>query len=253
MMRFLFFLAPVLLHCAPVVLSTAETPPATDPRAILQWAIKAHGGHAALAKARISREQYRGTIEVPGTRATVTSDTVARLPNQFRSTITTELRGQKVQVIQVFDGTRGWLSEGGTVRPADKTTLAGWKELAHAAYCAQLIPLLAADKGYQLTALGESDLDGRKVFGLKVSYKGRRDVRLFFDRKTGLLVKKSYQPHEGGKEALRDEVYRDFKEFGGLKRHTRTTVLLNGTPHAELELVSVKVLDRVDDKEFGRP
>ncbi len=230
----------------------AEPDTDKDAQAIVRRAIKAHGGAGKLARTRITRETRRGTLLVMGTKGTFTSETLVRMPDQFRDVLTSEVGGRKLQVLQVFNGTRGWTSEAGVQREVSAAVAGSWKEMAHAAHVAILTPLLAADKGYTLATLGQSDVAGRKAIGVKVSVKGRNDVRLYFDRETGLLVKKSFQPDDG-KESVREEVYSNFKEYEGLKRHTRTTVLLGGKPHAEVELVSLRFLERVDDKEFDKP
>jgi hypothetical protein len=237
-----------------VLLPGASAEPALDKdaQAILRRAIKAHGGTGKLNRTRLTRERTRGTLLVMGTKVSFTSEILVRMPDQFRNVLTSEVGGRKVQVLQVFNGTRGWTSEAGVARRVGDSVVNSWKEMAHAAHVAMLTPLLAADKGYTLVALGESDVGGRKAVGVKVSVKGRNDVRLYFDRENGLLVKKSFQPGEN-KDAVRDEVYSNFKEFEGLLRPTRTTVLLGGKLHAEVELVALEFLQSVSDKEFDKP
>src|SRR5262249_14554378 len=83
--------------------------PAADPEAVVKRAIPAHGAGDRLARLRQMREQTRGTLLVLGTKIPFTSDTLMRLPGQFRSEIVTEVRGRKLRVIQVLDGPRGWL------------------------------------------------------------------------------------------------------------------------------------------------
>ncbi len=252
-MRPLLLLTVVPLLLSPPPAGADDAPDGKDPYAVLRRAIGAHGGADRLSRSRQHREVTRGTLLVSGAKVPFTSDSVVRLPGQFRNVTETTLLGRKHKVIQVFDGDKGWVNDKGVSQAADAATLGGWKELAHAGHLALLTPLLARDKGYDLTALGASEVGGRKALGVKVALKGRRDVRLYFAGETGLLVKMSYQPLAGGKAAVRDEVYSAFKDFDGLKRHTRTVVHLGGVAHAEVELISFKVLDRVDDKQFTRP
>jgi hypothetical protein len=223
-----------------------------DPRAILLRAIKAHGGDK-LSRLRIVREQSRGTVTILDMKVPFTQETLLRLPDQFRVSQSWEVRGKKVSVVQIFDGSNGWLTEAGVPRPVDAMMLANWKELAHANRVLTLRPLLAADKGFQLTALGEVDIKGKKAVGVKVSLKDRRDVRLYFDRESGLLVQRSFQPRPGGKETVQDELYSDFKEVDGVKRPRRVTILLGGVPHADVEVVVTQFPGRVADKEFSKP
>lgn len=224
-----------------------------DARSLLMRAIKAHGGPDKLAQLRTVREQSRGVLTVLGMKVSFTTESLFRAPNQFRISQTTEIRGKQLHIVQVFDGGKGWRVEGGVPKAVDDKTAANWKELAHATYVATLTPLLAADKGYQLTALGEAEVKGKKALGVKVTLKGRRDVLLYFDRASGLLVRKSYQPRPGGKEAVQEEVYSDFKEVEGVKRPARVTVLLGAIPHAEIDVLTTSFPERVEDKEFSKP
>jgi hypothetical protein len=223
-----------------------------DPRAILLRAIKAHGGDR-LARLRIVREQSRGTVTIQDTKVPFTQETLLRMPDQFRVSQSWESRGRKVTVVQTFDGSKGWLTEAGVPRPVDDKMLANWKELAHANLVMTLRPLLAADKGFRLTALGEVEVKGKKVLGVKVSFEGRRDVSLYFDRESGLLVRRSFQPRPGGKETIQDELYSDFKEVEGVKRPMRVVILLGGVAHADVAVVATHFPERVADKEFSKP
>lgn len=227
-----------------------DTPAEKDPRAILLRAIKAHGGADKLAQLRIMREQSRGMLSLLGMKVAFTTEVLFRAPDQFRIAQTTDLRGKRLSIVQVFDGTRGWRIQGGVPKVADDKTLANWKELAHATYVGTLTPLLAADKGYTLALLDEVEVKGKKAVGVKVSFKGRRDVSLYFDRTSGLLVRKAFQSRPGGKEAVQDEVYSDFKEVEGVKRPGHVTVSLGGIPHAEIDVTMTRFPERIDDKNF---
>jgi hypothetical protein len=224
-----------------------------QPRELVERAIKAHGGADRLSRQRLMREQASGVVHAAGTTKDVTSETLIRHPSQFRNARTMRVSGKPWHITQVLDGDRGWLNENGVTSQAEERTLAGWREQAHAHYLATLTPLLAADKGYELAALDEVKINGRAAQGIKVSCKGHREVRLWFDRESGLLVRKDFQAREGGKEAVQEEVFSDFKEFDGLKRPTRVVISFNGVTQAELTITDVRFLDRVDDKEFARP
>jgi hypothetical protein len=49
--------------------------------------------------------------------------------------------------------------------------------------------------------------------------KGQRDIRLFFDKKTGLLVKIERQAFDDAtkKEVPQEEIFSDFKDVAGLQ------------------------------------
>ncbi len=250
---FLFSVPSVILWPIPSSFAAPDTPAEKDPRAILLRAIKAHGGADRLAQLRLLREQSRGVLTILNMKVAFTTEVLFRAPDQFRITQTTDLRGKRLHIVQVFDGTRGWRIQAGVPKPADEKTLANWKELAHATHVGTLTPLLAADKGYGLALLGEVEVKGKKAVGVRVSFKGRRDVRLYFDRASGLLVRRAFQPRPGGKEAVQDEVYSDFKEVDGVKRPGHVSVSLGGIPHAEIDVTMTRFPDRIDDKTFREP
>src|SRR5262245_36799992 len=166
-MRFLSFSVVALVLAVPP-LSVARAEPDKDPQAIIRRAIKAHGGADKLNRNRISRETVRGNLLALDMKVPFTAEILSRMPDQFRSVITSEVAGRKLQVIQVFDGVKGWTSENAVPREVGAPILTRWKEMAHAAHVAMLTPLLAADKGYTLAALGESKAGDRKVVGVKV-------------------------------------------------------------------------------------
>lgn len=228
-------------------------PAGDDPPALIRRAIAAHGGADRLDRLRLVREETAGTLDVLGKKVPFTSTSLQRLPGQFRNTLVSEVGGRQLNVVQVYDGRQGWVQEGGLTRTPDKGTLAGWKAMAHAAHVATLTPLLAADKGYRLTPLGESKVAGNSAFGIKVACPGQRDVCLWFDRKSGLLVKREYRPHAGGPDSVQEEMYSDFKDVHGLKRPARVQILINGIAHAEATIHATRLLEAVDDKEFGKP
>src|SRR5205823_2847165 len=139
----LFSLLAAVWTCS--LLGPAQPPAGDDPPALIRRAIAAHGGADRLNRLRLVREQTSGVIDVQGKKIAFTSESLQRLPGQFRNTLTSEVAGKKLNVVQVYDGKQGWLQEGGLTRDPDKGTLAGWQAMAHAAHVATLTPLLAAD------------------------------------------------------------------------------------------------------------
>jgi hypothetical protein len=231
----------------------AQEPAGNDPPALIRRAIQAHGGADKLDRLRLVREKSEGTLTVLGQKTAFTSETLQRLPGQYRHALKAEISGKKIDIVEVFDGKNGWKVEGGLTKPVDDKTATGWKATAHAAHVASLTPMLAADKGYKLTALPETKVSEKPALGVKVSCPEQRDVTLWFDRESGLLVKRDLRPHAGSAESVQEEIYSDFKEIEGLKRPTKVRILINGVLHAEVVIRSTEFLERIDDKEFAKP
>jgi hypothetical protein len=71
---------------------------------------------------------------------------------------------------------------------------------------------LLRDKGYTFTPLGDSNVEGKPVAGVKVASEGNPDVLLYFDKGTGLLAKSSFRGIDASsnREALMEAYYRDY-------------------------------------------
>jgi hypothetical protein len=87
-----------------------------------------------------------------------------------------------------------------------------------------------------------------------VQVKGRKEMRLYFDKETGLLTKTEHLlADEKGKEIRQEEYYSDFKEFEGFRRPAKMLALRNGAKVMEAQLIDVKYADKIDDSEFDKP
>jgi hypothetical protein len=73
---------------------------------------------------------------------------------------------------------------------------------------------LLTDKGFTLTPLADIKVNDQPAAGLKVSYKGQPDIRLYFDKETGLPIKYAYQAKRSGdkKEVLHETILSDYRE-----------------------------------------
>ncbi len=244
----------LLLFCLLGTLSTVAPPGrAEEPRVLVEKAIKAHGGMEKLLQLTRVHEKTRATMTVDDTTLKLTTDTLIQLPGQFRSTIKATINNRPLDLIQVLDGKKAWTSEDGRIADASEGVLQSYRELLHVQQVATLVPLLAADKGYKLTALPEIQVNGKPALGIKVAFKGRRDVSLYFDKGSGLLVKESYLLHEGGKDFKEEVFLNEYKEYKGLKRASKVVQYRDGKKYLDAEVTSLEFLDRIDAKEFARP
>jgi hypothetical protein len=98
-------------------------------------------------------------------------------------------------------------------------------------------------------------VNGKPAQGVKVSAKDFRDVELYFDQATGLIVKTSRQvlDTQTMKEVTQETYLSEFKESGGLKHATKAVIHREGKKFLEVEVTEYKLLDSVDDSEFAKP
>jgi len=121
-------------------------------------------------------------------------------------------------VIIVSDGDKSWRSVNGMVEPISREEGDAMRATNHPSRVAGLVDLLKDDK-FTLTSLGASKLDGVDVDGVKVSYPGRPDVSVFFDRASGLLAGYHYRgknPISTDKEVLIQWTQSGYRELTGL-------------------------------------
>jgi hypothetical protein len=241
------FLAPALV----AGLFAAPANAADDAKAIIQKAIDAHGGADKLNKVEAARIKSKGTISIQGMDIELTSEAVYRMPDKIRTDLDLNVMDQKLHITQVIAGDKVTI-----VSPQGKMQLEGpqleeGKMGVYMLSVFRLTPLLD-DKSFTLKALGDRTANGQELVGVQVSSKGRKDVKLFFDKKTGMLarVERTGLEPGGTNEVPREEMFSNYKDFDGIKRHTKTLVNVNGAKLLDTEISEYKTLDKVDEKTF---
>src|SRR5262249_25113206 len=125
------------------------------------------------------------------------------------------------------------------------------REEAYVQWLATLVPL--KKDPFELAPVPEIKVDGKPAGGVKVSSKGHGDVKLYFDKASGLLVKIERPAREAGLQVDKEYVYSDHKTFDGVKLPTRSVELLNGKKFTQLSSAAYKFLDKPDASAFDKP
>jgi hypothetical protein len=160
---------------------------------------------------------------------------------------------RKAVFVQIINGDKVYFTIDGQPQKVDDTQAEELRATLQLNQVVRLVPLLT-DRAYTLEALGEVKIDDTPALGVKASVKGRRDVRLFFNKETGLLMKTEHTIDDGaGKEVVQEEIYGDFEEVQGVRRPMKVAAFRNGKKVMEADVVEVKYLDKVDDAEFAKP
>jgi hypothetical protein len=116
-----------------------------------------------------------------------------------------------------------------------------------------LLPLLR-EPGIELTLLPETSVSGQPAAGIRVRSKGHRDIDLYFDKGTGLLVKTESRILQTGKpEIVLEKIVSNYRDFDGLKLPTTFTKFENQKQTSVEEFVDIKFVDQIDDREFEKP
>jgi hypothetical protein len=220
-------------------------------RAVLDKALAAHGGLDTLKKYPALTVKAKGKVYLMGSAVDFTSETNAQAPDRLRA----DVRGGEFKVVRILNGDKGWRVALGEAKPMGKEELAESLEELHAIAVARLVPL--AGEGYKLTPLPEVTVGDQPAVGLKVEHKGRRDVSLYFDKKTGLLVKLQTRVKDvlggGGEEVTREILYDDYKKVDGVQVPHKVTIKHDGKRALEYEVTEAKPAEKLDDALFAKP
>lgn len=224
------------------------------PRAIITKAVQAHGGFDQLAKIRADRVKMKGSLLLGGKPVAFAGEIMVQLPDRYKNTTTLLTDNKNLTLVHIVNGQQVWVTLDGQPQKVDDPALTNMRETMALARAIRLVPLLL-DRNYQLTALGESKVGDRAALGVKVSVKGCKDIALFFDKETSLLIKSEHRVDDdkAGKEVTQEEYYSDFRELGGFKRPIKMAVYRKGAKIMEAELLDVKYFDGLPDAEFAKP
>ncbi len=225
--------------------------PADTPQAVVERALKAHGGADKLAKTRAIVQTAKGQITSFGAAVPATSEVALQLPEQGRWAFELDAGEQKVLVLLAVNGDKGWRSGGGALKEMAKPELEEQRERAYTLWLTTLLPLKEA--GTELALLPETKIGDELAVGLKVNRKGRPEVRLYFDKKTNLLVKVERKGKDAGQETTLECYLSDNKDYDGVKVAARQIEMVGGKKIADWTLTSCKFPARLDEGIFAKP
>ena len=224
-------------------------------RGIIEKAIEAQGGEAKVTKLRMMRIKLTGTIAlIPGQpNLPFTIEDTWQMPNRYKSSFTYELLGKKVVQTQVIDGDKGWIQTDGQTQDLPKEQVAEMKEQKHAEDLDRLGFL--KEKDIELSVLKEIKVDGKPVSGVLVKSKGHREVKLYFDKGSGLLAKREHRLLEeaSGEEVLQEIVFSDYQEKDGLKHYKSVAGFRDGKKVIDGTVTEIEFFEKLDAKMFARP
>lgn len=239
------------LTVAALTASATPAQDATDPKAVVGKAIEAHGGADALKKYQAGEYDMKGRMAIGGADSDFTGKVVYLLPARYRIVLDLDVAGNKTALIQTVNGK----DIKTTVNGKDQPLAAAQKDEAMQALAmqeiTQLTPLLD-DKKFTLKADKDADIDGNKAAVVTVSAEGVKGVNLYFDKKTGRLlrtVRKALSPDL--KEVTEESNLSDFKPVEGILLPMAVEVTHDGKKFMSLAITSAKMLETVDPKRFA--
>lgn len=225
--------------------------PADDARKVIEKAVAAHGGLDALKKHPAGEFKGEGTFVVGGETVKFTTAMAYALPDKFRVTFDTTVAGKPSSVVVVVNGGKVKQTANGVAVPLAEPALGTFKQLAAVQEVTLFYPLLD-EKKFTLKAEPDEQVGGKAAAVVRASRDGMKDVRLSFDKATGLLVRYTRKGLDlTGKEVDEEVTNGEFKEFGGVKTATVNKVRQAGKDYLTLKVTDVKLLEKADPKAFA--
>jgi len=221
-------------------------------QAVIDKAIKAKGGEEALAKYKCQTSKGKGVFYGMGDGIPFTMETAEAFPDKTKQAVAAEVQGNPFKMTTVVAGDKGWVNTNGDTADMEKERLDDTKAAAHAGWVANLSPL--KDKAFTFALLGDSKVGDKEVVGVKVSFKGRPDVSLYFDKSSGLLLKSENKAKDmSGQEVNQEVTYSDYKEIDGIQEPMKISIKHDGNKYIESEVLELKHHEKLEDSHFGKP
>ncbi|MBI3409972.1 MAG: hypothetical protein HY040_16655 [Planctomycetes bacterium] len=225
-----------------------------DLRAIIDKGIKAQGGAANIAKFESSTAKGSGKFYGFGEGVPYAGEFIHQGHDKMRVQMDLNVMGKDIKVIVIVNGDKGWIKADTMLMEMSAEEVAEEKEGLYAEWVTALVPL--EDKAYTLAALGETKVEEKAAVGIRVSKKGHRDVNLYFDKASGLVVKCEHMVKDvkaGGKEMTQESYFSDFKEFAGAKLPTKVVVKRDGSPFIDAVTPEIRPEKQLDRSLFEKP
>jgi hypothetical protein len=249
-MRKAVFLILVLLIGGVVAYAFLRT--AADGSVTLAQSIAAHGGAAAIERARTGTIAAHGQVaDRMGLKFPVTIEEAFQAPNLYKRLITTkDWDGKKLTIgILAPDGKRWRQAEVGGVEVVDADT---GEEQALLNFLQELLRIQS--RKVALTALPVEDVQGRPALGFEPTLGESTEPSLYFDRETKLCVKvKRKLVDAAEKKGVLELVLTNYRDIDGVQVPMKVITFVDGKLYQEVQLDKVQFVDRLPDETFRAP
>lgn len=232
-----------------VAFCTGQEPSVSD---IVNKAIVAHGGMEALSKARADKVRLKGTMFLQDKPVPFSGETSVVLPDRLRTVVRMNPGPQEIVMTQLVSGDKLGMFINGQPQVVTEGLAATLRETLVMNQAMRLVSLLK-DKTLEPTVAGTGMVNGRQARIIRVTPPGKREIKLWFDYETGLLVKTEHPVGLNSNPMLQEEYYGDFREMGAFRRPAKMVTHRAGKKIMEAELVEVRYLDSIPENEFLAP
>lgn len=226
-----------------------------DAKTILEKAVKAHGGKEKLAVQRSMYLRNQGTLDVPGVgELKFSQETWLQDTGKMKDQMQLDVNGMQINVTTVYNGEKIWISAAGNKMELDQEVYG--KELKEMNHVTKVMRLaFVGDKDCETSIVGETKVEGRPAVGVRLAVKGHKDVTLYIDKETNLIVRldRIALDSQTMQDVPEERIIKEYQEVNGVKTAKKIVINRDGKKFMEAEVLEVKFLDKIDDSEFAMP
>ena len=237
-----------------IVAATSAAPAPSVPtgpvRTIIERGIVAQGGEQQLEKLA---KPWRAKIKGKARMLEITGELLQNSPTQSKITTVLQAGPLSTEVVVITNGHKTWRRIAGFTKEVTGKELDEMNDGKYRHHVRNLLPLLR-EPAIETSLLADTSVAGQPATGIRVKSKGHRDIDLYFDRSTGLVVKTESRIEAPDKPPIvLEQILSNYRDFDGLKLPTKFTKFENGRETSVEEYVDFKFVDRIDDREFEKP
>ena len=213
-------------------------PAAADARAILQKAIDASGGEAALTGAKVFRWTADATVHAGERQIHLSGRWEVEPPDRAVTATWEKDKGEASTRRLIINRSEGWIERNGQRTPMPAEMLAHERDQFYLYSIMRLVPL--REPGVQLSVLPASPATGA---GLLVKRDGRPDVQLFFAA-DGRIARVRTQVTEpsSGRQVVEDLVTTGTITANGVHWPRSIVITWDGKPYFDMAIRELEVL-----------
>lgn len=245
------------LLVAPLSVRADDAKPGIDAEAkkIVEKAIEAEGGKEAIEKNKASSAKVKGEMSLFGLDIPFTGEIVTMDPDKISSQIDATMQGQQLSIVQIVNGDKVKSTMNGMPTPMDDAQKKELKQMPLMMEVTSLVPLLKGDK-FTVKAEKDEKVGDADASVVLITGKDLKDVRMFFDKKTGLplkTVRKGLGLGAGPEpvEVTEETVISDWKTVDGVKMPSKSVVNHDGKKFMTMEMTEMKLMEKADPKKFA--
>jgi hypothetical protein len=184
---------------------------AQEPRAVIERAIKAMGMEALKDRPPAGYLKIKGNI-FEGGPFSMTGEVWQQFPDRQKVIMHLRSSDQDFVMTEALDGPKAWETLNDQTQALSGDALVELREETYRDSVNSLLPLLR-DKNITLQGLGENQVQSKTAAGVAVQSKSHAEIRLYFDKATGLLVKSEQRRKQGARpEKLVESYFSDYRE-----------------------------------------